>query len=334
MNLVSIIIPTYNSLSFLEESLFSAINQTYLAKEIIVIDDGSNDGTSEYFSSLKIKNLFYYKIENKGACHARNFGFNKSKGKYIQFLDADDVLSPGKISEQVQILDENPDYIAVCRTFHFNGDINDGTNSDINFLFSTEFPHEFLLNLYGGNGVETNMISPNAWLTPRNLIQNAGPWNENLIKDQDGEFFCRVVMASRGVLFEPNGINYYRRLNNGRNISSGNSKEHFKSQLIALTSKKEQLSTFSNDSAYKNAFAIQYKLIAIDSYPKYKDISKKALQLSQRISKTEYLPILGGKSIEFIKKYFGWKMAKLISHFIHTNFIFKCFLYLRSKIRS
>ena len=69
------------------------------------------------------------------------------------------------------------------------------------------------MKLYTGNDIKPGyggMIQPNAWLTPRALIDKAGMWNEFRSPDDDGEFFCRVVLASAGIKFSDTGINYYR----------------------------------------------------------------------------------------------------------------------------
>jgi len=98
--LVSIIIPCYNAEKYISESIESAINQTYKNCEVIVINDGSTD------SSLQIIKNYHARVEiidqpNQGGCAARNRGINSAKGEYIQFLDADDILSPECIEKKL-----------------------------------------------------------------------------------------------------------------------------------------------------------------------------------------------------------------------------------------
>ena len=108
--LVSIIIPTYNRTEYLKYTLESVINQTYPATEIIVVDDGSPNTKTQTLCQ-HYKNVAYYKIENSGGpATPRNFGFKQSKGQYIAFLDDDDLWLPDKLSKQVKILEENPDF--------------------------------------------------------------------------------------------------------------------------------------------------------------------------------------------------------------------------------
>ena len=253
----------------------------------------------------------------KGACAARNYGFELSKGKYIQYLDADDILSRDKISSQVALLERHPHHIAVCSTAHFSETIENSVITDRDFLFSTNEPSNFLLNLYGAKG-RFDMIQTSAWLTPRSLIEDAGPWNEKLSKDQDGEFFCRVVMRSKGVVYAHDVLNYYRKYVGGSNVSGGKQREKVESQYHALKSKARELISEKDTQAYKNAMALQYKHIAIEAWPLYKDITQMALKESAALGGSSYNPILGGFVVESIKKIFGWKPAKAFSHYIHN----------------
>lgn len=114
MNLVSIIIPTYNNVDTICQAVDSCINQTYRNIEIIVIDDGSTDNTkkvlSKYLSDERFKYIYQ---ENQERSSARNHGLDVAKGEYIQFLDSDDRLYPTKIEKQVNFLDANPEYFMV-----------------------------------------------------------------------------------------------------------------------------------------------------------------------------------------------------------------------------
>lgn len=101
-SLVSLVIPAYNSRAFIQESLASAEAQTYRPIEIIVVDDGSADETADYVESLHFPDVKVVRQEHSGACVARNHGFFESKGTYIKFFDADDVLMPDAIEKQVR----------------------------------------------------------------------------------------------------------------------------------------------------------------------------------------------------------------------------------------
>lgn len=118
--LVSIIIPTYNRANLIRETLDSVMAQTYTNWECIVVDDGSNDTTSELLSDYcKKNNRFQYhhrpKARQKGANACRNYGFELSKGEYIQFLDSDDLLESFCLSERVYLILKDPTIDIVVR---------------------------------------------------------------------------------------------------------------------------------------------------------------------------------------------------------------------------
>ncbi len=117
--LVSIIIPVYNAEKYIREAINSALNQTYPNIEVIIVDDGSTDGTphilGEYTPHPRIRILFHENRQNRGVSRTRKLGIDQAKGKYIAFLDADDIFLPNKIAIQVKALQQNPD-VVLCHT--------------------------------------------------------------------------------------------------------------------------------------------------------------------------------------------------------------------------
>ncbi|SHH00330.1 glycosyltransferase [Tepidibacter thalassicus] len=103
---VSVIIPTYNYGEFICDAIDSVLNQTFKDFEIIVVDDGSTDNTKDIIKKYRDKISYYYKT-NDGPASARNLGIKKSNGKYICFLDADDIFLPNKLELQVNLLKNN-----------------------------------------------------------------------------------------------------------------------------------------------------------------------------------------------------------------------------------
>ncbi len=109
-DLVSIIMPTYNCENFIENSIKSVIKQTYKNWELIIVDDCSTDNTNKTVEKYmnKYKNISYeILIKNSGAAVARNIGIKKAKGKYIAFLDSDDLWNEDKLERQVSFMKEN-----------------------------------------------------------------------------------------------------------------------------------------------------------------------------------------------------------------------------------
>jgi len=110
---ISVIIPTYNRLQLLGRALESVAGQTAECSEIIVVDDGSTDGTIDFLNKLTVSFEIPLKVlrqGNKGPAAARNWGIKHAKNEYIAFLDSDDHWSKRKIETQFKVLKENPEY--------------------------------------------------------------------------------------------------------------------------------------------------------------------------------------------------------------------------------
>lgn len=119
--LVSIIIPCFNGAPYVEECVDSCLSQTHPKVEIIVVDDGSTDGSVNILKSYG-STICLIEQQNQGAPAARNAGFAQSKGEFIQFLDADDAILPDKLEKQVAFLNTNPDVDVVsCMGYLFRG---------------------------------------------------------------------------------------------------------------------------------------------------------------------------------------------------------------------
>lgn len=314
---ISVIIPLYNASEFCEETIVSVLNQSYSKVEIIIIDDFSTDDSYSKALAFQSDTVTVKQNRGKGACAARNYGFELSTGDYIQFLDADDILSPHKIKKQVEALNNSSTELAVCNTIHFSNRPEEGICADQPYLFTTSKPEELFINLWGGNNLPMNMIQTSAWLTPRALIEKAGLWNENLAKDQDGEFFARMGLQSSGIIYVPEIKNYYRKYVSGKNIASQKGRKHIES--LYTTSKLKETYLFEKTLSLeaKKAIATLYKWVAMESWPMFPDITKKALLDSDRLGGSDFLPVLGGKVIENLKTVFGWKFAKWVSYYGH-----------------
>lgn len=121
--MVSCIITTYNRAEYIERALRSVINQSYRNIEIIVVDDGSIDDTSKIIARIKDDRIIYVYQNNSGAQAARNKGIKLARGKYIAFLDSDDIWMDNKLDVQLKKLEENKADIIISRFLrHSNGE--------------------------------------------------------------------------------------------------------------------------------------------------------------------------------------------------------------------
>jgi glycosyltransferase involved in cell wall biosynthesis len=118
--LVSIIIPAYNCEGFIGRTLESVLSQTYKNWEAIIIDDCSTDNTLDLVKSYSLKNqkIRYQKLsKNSGAAVARNAAVNLAKGKYLAFLDSDDIWFPEKLEQQIKFMQDNG-YLFTCTSYN------------------------------------------------------------------------------------------------------------------------------------------------------------------------------------------------------------------------
>ena len=235
--LVSVIIPAYNAANYINDCLFSIQNQTYSNLQIIVVNDGSNDNTIELVTKIaeSDERIVLINQDNKGCSAAKNKGLQYFKGDFVQYIDADDMLSNDKIENQVHALENNRDCIALCKTVIFKNHIAD-TNEEIDTdLISKEGTgKDFLLRLWGSEG-RIGMVQPNAFLVPKEIIYSIGIWDEALSYSpaEDGEYFSRVLLASKKVIYTT-GINYYRKLPNVMSVSKGNTFQNAESLFLTI----------------------------------------------------------------------------------------------------
>jgi len=202
--LVSILIAAYNAEEWIGYTLHSAVDQTWPRTEIIVVDDGSTDRTAEVARQFGVTVV---STKNRGLSAAQNYAFSLSHGDYIQYLDADDLLAPDKIERQLAALRETdsrrvllsspwaPFYYRTRRARFIH-----------NSLWRDLSPVDWLIQKMS-EGIHMQNAT---WLVSRELALAAGPWDESLNYDQDGEFFCRVLLASEGTRFVPETGIYYR----------------------------------------------------------------------------------------------------------------------------
>ena len=318
--LVSIIIPCYNAEQWIAECIQSALDQTWPNKEVIVIDDGSTDASlaiAQRFASDLVKVITQV---NSGAAAARNRGLREAQGDYIQYLDADDLVSPDKIKTQVQLLQCNPpNMLCLSRTAYFYDRHLEGAviEDSSPHLIDCDDPVNWLITLLGGGG-QGGMVTVGAWLTPRKLADKAGNWNESLSVDDDGEYFTRVLLESTGVRYSDSGLYYYRKYKNGFSLSKFKSALCYKSALMALDIKKQNILSRIDNERARRALTRCFMDYAVNAYPDYPEITQLALKRIYELGGTEYVPSLGGTTLHFIRDILGWRTARWASY-IYRN---------------
>lgn len=310
---VSVIIPSYNSINLLEETLDSVINQTYQNIEVIIVDDHSVDGSYELAKTFESDTVKVFRNTGEGACSARNYGFRMSHGDYIQFLDADDLLSSDKIEKQVKLLDEYEEgSIASGIWGRFFNDRNDvkWSNQKVNKDFKPA--HLWLLESWKGGGMGQTAI----WLTPRTLIEKAGDWNEVLKINQDGEFFSRVLMHGKQVICCEEAKVYYRS-GNSNSVSQNQkySREKAESLLLSYQLYLEHAKDFNFATDLKPGIAQNFLEFIYQFYGQFSDLVAKAEEAFYDLGYQKMWPV-GGLKFKKLASILGFKSTLKLRKFL------------------
>lgn len=212
--MVSICIPTYNRKEFLSQALASALAQTYENFEVVVVDDGSIDGTKEMLQGIKDPRVRYFCNDiNRGRPYSRNRCIDEAKGEYILWLDDDDILDREILYKYLLLLEQYEDAEVVY------GILQDLNTGEIFFN-----PKDFYSN---GITLMNNLLTqgcplPNpGTMVKKSLYNKFGKYNEEFIRAQDYEFWTRIALHAQCKKY--NGISCSYRIHD-KNISAGSAK--------------------------------------------------------------------------------------------------------------
>jgi len=304
--LVSILIPAFNAEEWIADTLRSALAQTWEPKEIIVVDDGSTDKTLEIARCFQPAGVRVVTQENQGAAAARNHAFSLSNGQYIQWLDADDLLSPDKVALQMK---------------------EAGNSNNRQMLLSSGFG-KFKYRFYRTSFVPTPLwrdqtaldwlvckLSQNVymqtatWLVSRELSEAAGPWDTRLLGDDDGEYFCRVLLASDGVKFVPGAKVYYRAPWFGTLSYIGSSKKKIDAHWLSMRLHIGYARSLEDSERVRAACLKYLQTCFIYFYPERTEIVKDVEGLAKELGGQLHAPDLSWK-YSWIRRLFGWSAVK------------------------
>ena len=226
--LVSIIIPIYNYGHFLAEAIDSVINQTYRPIEVIVVDDGSTDNTANIATSYPDVQYIYQ--PNQGVSVARNTGISKARGKFIAFLDADDIWLPDKLKIQIRNLEENPDIgYNICKMRIFIVPEADQNPWALSSLYMDE------------------QIGYTTLVTTKSVFEKVGDFDARYKAEEDFDWFTRAKDAEVAMAILPD-ILLNRRLHNN-NLSYQNPKDSMarRLQIIKESIERQRRKTKKNE---------------------------------------------------------------------------------------
>jgi len=223
-SLVSIIIPSFNRPHLIDETLNSVLTQSYINWECIVVDDGSTDETINVIKKYCKKDSrfqFHYRPKNrhKGANACRNYGFELSRGKFINWFDSDDLMHEDKLKLKVDCLQKSKANFVVCEGVEYKNTIN-----NVIHTWDNIYSKNVLLDHITGK-VNFHTNGP---LFRRDFLKDKKLFDESLQRKQEWEFYSRLLTFSTNYI-PLNEVLYYFRIHensiNGQNkISTLNSR--------------------------------------------------------------------------------------------------------------
>jgi len=305
--LVSILIPAYNVEKWIADTILSALSQTWKRKEIIVLDDGSRDQTGAVARHFASQQVVVVSTENQGAAAARNHALQLSQGDYIQWLDADDLLAPDKIERQLAAISEADDrQILLSGPWGYFNYRTRNARFMPDSLWNDLSPVEWLVRKMS----ENLHMQTATWLTSRELTEAAGPWDKRLQSDDDGEYFCRVLLASKGTRFVPEARAFYRRTPSLSRVSYiGNSDDKKDSMLVSMRLHVQYLRSLEESERVRRACLTYLQNWYEFFYPERPDLVAELQGLAAQLHGHLEEPRLRWKFAWMIP-IFGWKIAK------------------------
>jgi glycosyltransferase involved in cell wall biosynthesis len=303
-SLVSIIIPAYNAAPWLAETLESALGQTWATKEVIVVDDGSTDDTAAIARTFEPRGVRLVSQSNAGLSAARNAGLRVARGDYVQFLDADDLVSPDKIERQVLLLQGGPaGAVAIGRWARFRRDV-----ARSRFGASPYWRDMQALEYLAGVARTGNSVPVHAWLVPRAIVDAVGPFAEELRVMEDHEYFARVALASAGLRFCREGCSYYRTFH-ARSLSRQHQESVLQSSFRAVELVVDRLLGGEPSPQARQIAADYYQWVAFRLYPEQPDLVRLAQQRSEALGGSRIPPPLGRRAAA-LSRVIGWRAVQ------------------------
>jgi glycosyltransferase involved in cell wall biosynthesis len=299
--LVSVLIPCYNGGACIGETLDSVLSQTWPNVEVIVVDDGSIDDSCAVVERYRLKGVRLISQKNAGASAARNRALAVSRGLYIQFLDADDILEPKKIALQMARLIGNPGHIASAEWGRFYNNTGE-TRFEPESNWADLDPVEWLVR---SRERGLGMLFPAIWLLPRTIVDAAGPWDETLSLGDDGEYFTRAAVASQGVLFCKGAKCHYR---SGLPGSLSRSRR-WESQYRVIELCEGHVRAREDSERVRRGFALSWQHLSHAAYPYNPELAEQALERSASLHRVKIRPG-GGAAFRIASRIVGWRAAR------------------------
>ena len=223
---ISVVIPAYNAEKYLRETLISVFSQTLSPLEVIVVNDGSKDLTSEIAKEFPVVLI---EQENLGPAIARNLGVLKSKGTWIAFIDADDIWELDKLEKVVTVILNNKDIDIIATNMMVGNPENGWKPLDLSSRFNNMKP--FFPQLYRRSFLATSTL-----VVKKELIIKEGCFDPSYFGPEDFDLWLKIALSGGRLYFIKSYLTKYRV--HGNSITSDPSRTYRDTQLILQKHKK------------------------------------------------------------------------------------------------
>ena len=306
--LVSILIPCYNAAPWVGAALESALAQTWPNKEIILVNDGSRDDSLAIARTFESRGVRVIDQANRGQCAAFNCALREARGDFFEYLDADDLLAPDKIERQIAALQRaGPDAVATGAWGRFH----DGPGDAVfvpTALWQDLNPIDWLLAAWN----HSLMMHGAAWLVPRSIALCAGGWSEELSLINDLDYFTRILLQSKSVVFCREARTYYRS-GLESNVASSRSPKACASAFASVDRAQRQLLATEDSPRTRQACANLLQYVIYWSYPESISLLPTAERRIRELGGANVAPE-GGRTFQWLSRIAGWKFARRLQH--------------------
>ena len=299
--LVSICIPLYNASEYIHETLTRILEQTYTNIEVVVVDDYSTDESYTIAKTFESDQIRVLKNPKKGGNAARNFAFQQSKGDYVKFMDADDYCSENMIKAQLErLLKEGTNQTLVFSKLRVSYlDMLYDKHRDIDKDYIPGI--ELLIDIWRLKGFNC----PHCYLMSSQLVEQSGGWNETILKNQDAEFFARMIALADKALSVPDEFAVWRHT--GKGVSTNSSVEAINSVIDTLDIISKLIIRYKDTDEIRGICGTYIGAYVLGNYSHIKHLLPKVEQLLLSINAEMKFP--NRKVIRLFTFCFGWRVA-------------------------
>ncbi|WP_420392416.1 glycosyltransferase family 2 protein [Acuticoccus sp.] len=303
---ISVLIPCRNAAPYLEEALASVARQDWPNLDVVLVDDGSTDGSPDIAAAWPRVRVLTGAASGAGA--ARNAALRAACGDYVIFFDADDVMGPGHLSALFDAASPVRGAIGMAQWARFRG-----APSSALFPQRTTYwdaPGIDWLIADWADGLP--MTQPGMFLIPRTLLDAVGGWDERLSLNDDFEFFCRLLSRSAGVRFAPAAQLHYRAGLPG-SLSQRGDERALRSALSAAILGTGHVLAAEDSPRTRRAAANIVRGFDYNYYPVAPHLRRRARAHAAALGGADAIPV-GPPLFHRLRRVFGWRLARRMEH--------------------